>query len=100
MDNLVVRVAELSDSAAIASLMKELGYAVSPKLVQAKIAEYAANPSDLALVAEVSGEVLGCVTGHIISLFHQPGACGRVTSLVIASNSRGVGVGKFLIKAI
>ncbi|MDJ0784446.1 MAG: GNAT family N-acetyltransferase [Desulfosarcinaceae bacterium] len=106
--DIVVRAARRSDASAVTALMRALGYDVAPDLMRAKIRAFNANAADQVLIAERHGAqrrgaerdsiVVGCITGHIISLFHQAGACGRVTSLVVAENSRGVGVGKRLLQ--
>lgn len=94
-----IRAAEVSDAVTIANLLEQLGYIASSSLVAHKITLLAGNPSDLVLVAEDDGIVAGVISLHVTELFHAAGRIGRITSLVIASDKRGEGMGKSLIQA-
>lgn len=48
-------------------------------------------------MAELKGRIIGVISCHITGLFHQRGSSGRITSLVIEKNSRGLGVGRALV---
>lgn len=93
-----VRKAIQSDAASIALLMRELGYAVNPATIATKIAEFSAHDYDEVFVAENDGVLLGCVSCHVTSLLYQPGASGRITSLVVDASARGSGIGQVLVK--
>ena len=94
-----IRAAEVSDAVTIANLLEQLGYIASSSLVVHKIRLLAGNPNDLVLVAEDDGIVAGVISLHVTELFHAAGRIGRITSLVIASDKRGEGMGKSLIQA-
>lgn len=95
----IIRLAEVSDSVKIADLLEQLGYVVSPTLLANKIAVLGGSPCDLVLVAENNENLAGVISLHITELFHAVGSIGRITALVVASNSRGGGIGKLLIDA-
>ena len=77
--------------------MDQLGYEATSQLIEKKLTEFAETPIDSVLVAEVEGLVVGVISCHITSLFHQEGSSGRITSLVIDQKHRGQGVGKCLV---
>ncbi len=93
-----VRRAESSDAEKISSLMNELGYSISSEALNAKLREFSQRDGDEVFVAEHNGNIQGCISCHITSLFHQLGASGRITSLVVAESSRGQGIGKLLVE--
>lgn len=77
--------------------MMQLGYSTDAPLMEAKLREFAANTTDSVFVAELEGGVVGCVSCHITSLFHQQGYSGRITSLVIDQNHQRQGIGTALV---
>ncbi len=93
-----IRTAHLSDAMAISNLMEQLGYTTTPGLIENKLEQFADNPMDIVFVAEEDDRILGVVSCHVISLFHQDGRCGRITSLVIDQQCRGTGIGKKLVE--
>lgn len=92
-----VRTANISDSEAISELMSQLGYASSPELIERKLKEFEVRDYDQVFVALQGEEVVGVISCHITTLFHQDGASGRITSLVVQSNLNGSGIGKQLV---
>ena len=92
-----VRRAEFRDTKEISDLMTQLGYDATSSLLDRKLTEFSKSPIDSVFVAEISGTIVGCISCHITSLFHQEGSAGRITSLVIATEKRGMGVGKLLV---
>ncbi|MEM1368474.1 MAG: GNAT family N-acetyltransferase [Cyanobacteria bacterium P01_H01_bin.15] len=93
-----IREANLTDANSLVPLMEQLGYEVSTPLMQEKLAEFSESENDIVYVAEHDKEVLGVITCHITRLFHQSGNAGRITSLAIDEASRGLGVGKNLVR--
>ena len=91
------RQAKPNDAIAIKSLMDQLGYGATSSLVERKIAEYDSVPEYTAFVVERDDLVIGVISCHVINLFHQEGSIGRITSLVVDQNHRGLGVGKLLV---
>lgn len=95
----IIRPAKVSDAVKIAELMEQLGYIASPALLANKIAVLGGSPCDLVLVAEHNETLVGVISLHITELFHAYGSIGRITTLVVASNRHGEGIGKLLIDA-
>lgn len=92
-----VRRAETDDVADIATLMSQLGYPASSKLLAEKLLQFSQACSDEVFVAVLGGKVVGAISCHITSLFHQVGSSGRITSLVIDDGCRGSGIGRRLV---
>ncbi|MEP7098669.1 MAG: GNAT family N-acetyltransferase, partial [Dokdonella sp.] len=101
MGNHRVRLAELADATEIAVCVSALGYGTSVSLVAERLATFATSPADAVLVASISGHksLLGVVGVHLLPLLHAPGLLGRITSLSVATEARGNGVGKALVAA-
>lgn len=93
-----VRTANENDAEAISLLMDQLGYQASAKLIADKIKQFRNSTNDAVYVTE-NDKVVGAVSCHIISLFHQKGACGRSTGLVVDESQRNLGIGKALVEA-
>ena len=93
-----IRDAKPEDAKQISALMKELGYEASPDLIKAKLLEFDKTSSDEVFVAEADGAVVGSISCHVTRLFHQSGNSGRITSLVINKEKRGLGTGKALVR--
>ena len=67
-----VRTANENDAEAISLLMDQLGYQASAKLIADKIKQFRNSTNDAVYVTE-NDKVVGAVSCHIISLFHQKG---------------------------
>lgn len=80
-------------------LMCELGYPTKKDFIIESLYEYKRSDGYEVLVAEHEGKVLGCISLHVMKLFHIAGNAGRITSLVVSSENRGAGVGKALVNA-
>ncbi|RVU86000.1 GNAT family N-acetyltransferase [Leucothrix sargassi] len=93
-----IRKAERKDALSISQLMDQLGYGASTELIESKLHEFSKNSHDEVFVAQKNDVVVGCISCHITSLFHQKGSSGRITSLVIDQNFRGGGIGKLLVQ--
>lgn len=101
LSTVLVRDAEQRDAAAIASLVTELGYPATGDEVARRLERLRASPGAIALVAEsTSGRVAGVATGHVIPCLHSTPIVAKLTMLVVAADSRQVGVGKQLCAAI
>ena len=94
-----IRNARIQDADNLVYLMSELGYPSSNEVIEENLSEYRCADGYEVLVAEHQGKILGCISLHVIKLFHMEGYIGRITSLVVSSDSRSKGVGKALIKA-
>lgn len=81
----------------IVLLMDELGYQCSLDLIESKLKFIDDSGGDQVFVATIDGKVVGVISCHITILFQAAGACGRITSLVVSSHTRGKGIGKALL---
>ena len=98
MNSLInTRFAAIADAESISYLMNQLGYVTSPALVTEKISAFSNSLIDQVLVAEVEGKVVGVISCHITSLFHQAGASGRITSLVVDKDFRSMEIARSLL---
>jgi ribosomal protein S18 acetylase RimI-like enzyme len=86
-----IRQAIHSDNASISKLMLQLGYESTPELILENLKYIAASKTDAVFVVE------GVISCHLTKLFHQAGYAGRITSLIIDSNSRERNIGKQLM---
>lgn len=74
--------------------MTQLGYKTTSELIFENIVFFNTSDFDRVYVAERDNEIIGVISCHIISLFHQTGFCGRITSLVVSELARGEKVGE------
>ena len=94
-----VRSALNQDSIAISGLMSQLGYETTYEVISENIKLFESSEFDNVFVVENSKAIiLGMISCHVISLFHQSGACGRITSLVVSDSIRGKGIGNLLVE--
>lgn len=97
---LSIRVASLQDADAIAVLMTQLGYETSADRIAGKLSAFERNQGDEVFVAlDNHYRVIGCMSLHVLELFHSEGCLGRITSLVVHNDVRRRGVGTALIEA-
>lgn len=92
-----VRLAKQSDVNRLAELMLQLGYSIESSVLIEKLATFSSSQNDAVFVAELSDEVIGFISCHITTLFHQPGNSGRITILLVDQSVRGSGIGKQLV---
>lgn len=92
-----IRPAVHDDASQIATLIGELGYAISAALVGEKLAAMSEHGTDAVLVAAADHHLLGCISLHALPLFHSAGRLGRITSFVVSATHRGQGIGAALL---
>ena len=92
-----IRCATVEDAGRISELMGQLGYLVTPELVARRLVLFAKRDTDVVLVAQEYGQVVGAVSLHVMDLFHVEGRLGRITLLVVDAVARGKGVGTNLV---
>lgn len=71
-----VRPAASSDCERLVQLFRQMGYAIDASELRAGLLAYEGSDSDLALVAEIGGEVVGAIVLHIIAPLHEGGEMG------------------------
>jgi ribosomal protein S18 acetylase RimI-like enzyme len=92
-----IRVAEMSDAAALAQLMCELGYETTKSEMQMRVGRIAADDRYRTFVAVRDGKVCGMI-GTVTSLSYEHNdSSGRILALAILSTMRRCGIGRALI---
>lgn len=94
-----IRPAGIGDIEQIVRLIRELGYEIAPASLRQKIDGMASSHADHALVAVAGDHVLGCISLHVMPLFHAEGNLGRITALVVDMDHRGQGIGRALMRS-
>ncbi|MGZ8359772.1 MAG: GNAT family N-acetyltransferase [Allosphingosinicella sp.] len=92
-----IREARPKDSAAIASLIVELGYEVTEADVRRRLGQLR-KAGEPPLVAE-QADVVGCLTWHVTPVLHRLRPVGRITMLTVAEAMRGNEIGTCLLEA-
>ncbi len=95
-DRLEIRIARPEDAALIAPLLAQLGYPFDPATIAARF-EGLTRAGDAALLAMRGDTAIGFASLHATPVLHRPSSVGRVTSLVVAEEARGQGVGRALM---
>lgn len=98
MSHPLLRRAELSDNAALARLIGQLGYEVTADEVAQRLAMMQAE-GRVVLVAELDGRVVGCLSTAIMHVLHRPAPVGRISMMVVDEALRGRGIGAALVRA-
>ncbi|MFL9927223.1 GNAT family N-acetyltransferase [Herbaspirillum lusitanum] len=88
-----------ADHAEIAGLLCQLGYKIDAAQVLAKLNAMQGSSADLVLLASKEDKIIGCISLHVLAMFHRTGSLGRITSLVADREHRGQGIGKALMAA-
>jgi predicted N-acetyltransferase YhbS len=94
----IVRSADQSDCARLAELIGQLGYGTSVSEVGERLA-IMAQEDRLVLVAELDGEVVGCLSTSVMRVLHRPAPLGRISMMVVDEALRGRGIGAALVRA-
>jgi GNAT superfamily N-acetyltransferase len=96
----IIRTATISDVAAMAALLSELGYFAPGDAVAVRLHRLTSDPRALILVAEKDGRVVGVATAHAISVIHDDPDVAWLTSLVVDGSAQGRGIGRQLVEAV
>jgi N-acetylglutamate synthase-like GNAT family acetyltransferase len=92
-----IREAAAADLNAISELSNQLGYQVTPEQVNSRMAEIWKDKSQIVLVAELDGKVLGWV--HLCGLKRLLSApFVEICGLIVEQNHRSAGLGSTLVK--
>jgi GNAT superfamily N-acetyltransferase len=100
VDRITFRAAALSDSAAVAGLVTQLGYPTTPAQMEQRLTRLLADPGYATVVAEASGVVVGIVGAYIGLALELDATYARLTGLVVDARWRGRGIGKALMQHI
>lgn len=98
MNEPLIRAAEQRDGEALARLIGQLEYAVTAEEVAERLAIMQAE-GRLVLVAELDGQVIGCLSTSIMRVLHRPAPVGRISMMVVDEALRGRGIGAALVRA-
>jgi predicted N-acetyltransferase YhbS len=93
-----IRRARPGDCAALARLIAQLGYTAAEDEVAERL-ELMEAEGRLVLVAEVDGEVVGCLSTSMMRVLHRPAPVGRISMMVVDEARRGRGIGAELVRA-
>jgi len=96
--DVVIRNATAGDAAAIAALIDQLGYSVTPPEVEQRL-HGTGSAGHAVLVAEERGEVIGCLSTSAMHVLHRPAPVGRISMMVVDERCRGRGIGARMVKA-
>ncbi|MFZ5468537.1 MAG: GNAT family N-acetyltransferase [Myxococcota bacterium] len=104
-ERLHVRFAEVTDKAALAELLDQLGYPCAPEQVEARLEALAEREDHHVLVAELSLPTKECFLAglgvlEVGYLFHAGARHGHLTSLVVDRRFRHRGVARALLAEI
>ena len=94
-----IRTAISGDALAIAELLAVLGYPAPGESIPDRLRRIIALPGGTALVASMTGPVVGLVTAQLIPSIHDDAAVALITTLVVAETSQGQGIGRQLVAA-
>jgi RimJ/RimL family protein N-acetyltransferase len=97
---LEIRPARLSDAAALAHLLTELGYPQDAERARAQLGLWAGDPRGTVLVADVDGAPAGVIAAHVVPSFGGRGPFVRVVALAVDSTRRRARVGGRLLAAV
>lgn len=96
--NLLVRSATPADVEAIGALIVELGYEASAADVAGRL-EAIEEAGQAVLVAEIDGQVIGCLSTSMMTVLHRPAPVGRISMMVVDERMRGKGIGTEMVIA-
>jgi ribosomal protein S18 acetylase RimI-like enzyme len=98
-DQLFIRRAEMSDAAALAELMGELGYPTRKADMEMRLDAISKEPHYRTFVAVIEGKVRGMVGTCCLYSHEHNNLGGRIIALVVSQQARGRGVGRELVRA-
>ena len=93
-----IRACTAEDSAAVSTLLDELGYTVSIRQATEQVTELGKTGADPIFLALADGQILGLLALHLSRMLQYPSPIVRVTALVVDRRARRRGVGKLLMQ--
>jgi GNAT superfamily N-acetyltransferase len=102
MTGVQVRPARHADFAALAALLDQLGYPVSPARFSRRYERLEADSTVALLVAAplAGGEVVGAAALQVMPVLEHDAPVGRLIALVVREDARGRGVARALLGEI
>lgn len=97
--NIEIRPAAPADSAALATLLSQLGYPATAAELPARMMRLRAHGQSEVFVATAKGEVVGLVAVESSHLLHSAQPVAYVSALVVLDAARGSGIGQRLVAA-
>src|SRR4029079_15549772 len=94
----LIRSAGPGDGVALARLIGQLEYEVTPDEVAERLVAMEAE-GRLALVAVLEGEGMACLSTSIMRVLHRPAPVGRISMMVVDERVRNRGIGAALVRA-
>jgi GNAT superfamily N-acetyltransferase len=88
--------AKPEDAAAVADLLQQMGYPVTPPEVETRIERFS-EPGYLLLIAKNENNTVGFIALHVYHVLHLPAPEGRIVSFCVDQKIRGNGVGTNLL---
>jgi ribosomal protein S18 acetylase RimI-like enzyme len=95
--DLTIRVAEVDDAAALAQLMRELGYETTKSEMRTRMGRIATDEHYRTFVAVSDGNVCGMIGTLTCLSYEHNDLSGRILALAIVSTMRRRGIGRALI---
>jgi ribosomal protein S18 acetylase RimI-like enzyme len=97
--DLTIRVAEMNDAAALAQLMRELGYETSTAEMKQRLESVLSDVRCRTFLAEVNGQVCGMIGTLTHGSHAHNDVSGKIIALVVSKKQRRSGIGRALIAA-
>ncbi|HVE54057.1 MAG TPA: GNAT family N-acetyltransferase [Ramlibacter sp.] len=94
--NVTTRAARDADAPALVELLRQLGYDGAETFIARRLAELAAHPDALTLVAEGEGQVLGVISLHFVPQLARAADFCRISYFCVAEQARSLGIGALL----
>lgn len=92
-----IRAAEMNDAAALAQLMRELGYETTPSEMQMRMGRISGDECYRTFVAVLDGKVCGMIGTLTCPSYEHNDPGGRILALATLSTTRRRGIGRALI---
>ncbi|MFC3100155.1 GNAT family N-acetyltransferase [Altererythrobacter lauratis] len=92
-----LRRAQETDAPALQELIRQLGYERTAEDIAAQLAALDLTRQNV-IVAELAGEVIGCLSTSIMHVLHRPRPVGRISMMVVAQHLRGHRIGAALVR--
>jgi GNAT superfamily N-acetyltransferase len=95
--DLVIRTATVSDAAAVADMLRELGYAQDGDVAD-RLRLWTDDPAGHVLVASAGDELKGVLAMRVTPRFERDGWWAQIVALVTRQTARREGVGRRLVR--